>query len=55
MERAVLLTLCVAPVGFNTVTFASLENLDLRLATGTMSLSLAAGLVLVPAMLLLVA
>lgn len=55
MERAVLLTLCVAPVGFNTVTFASLENLDLRLATGTTSLSLAAGLVLVPAMLLLAA
>jgi malate permease and related proteins len=52
LERAVLLTLCVAPVGFNTVTFASLENLDLRLATGTTSLSLAASLVLVPVVLL---
>jgi hypothetical protein len=55
LERAVLLTLCVAPVGFNTVTFASLENLDLRLAAGTTSLSLAAGLVLVPVVLLAVA
>jgi hypothetical protein len=55
LERAVLLTLCVAPVGFNTVTFASLENLDLRLATGTTSLSLATSLVLVPVVLLAVA
>jgi hypothetical protein len=55
VERAVLLTLCVAPVGFNTVTFASLENLDLRLAAGTTSLSLVAGLVLVPLVVLAVA
>lgn len=48
VERAVLLALCVAPIGFNTVTFASLENLDVRLATGTASLSLLASLVLVP-------
>jgi predicted permease len=54
VERAVLLALCVAPVGFNTVTFASLENLDVRLATGTISLSLIAGLVLVPGVLLAV-
>jgi hypothetical protein len=54
VERAVLLALCVAPVGFNTVTFASLENLDVRLATGTTSLSLIAGLVLVPGVLLAV-
>lgn len=55
VERAVLLTLAVAPVGFNTITFASLENLDLRLATGTASLSLAVSLVLVPLVLLFVA
>ena len=52
VERAVLLTLSVAPVGFNTVTFASLEDLDLRLATNTASLSLVASLVLVPVVLL---
>lgn len=52
VERAVLLALCVAPIGFNTVTFAALENLDVRLATGTASLSLLAGLVLVPVVLL---
>lgn len=55
VERAVLLTLCVAPVGFNTVTFATLEDLDIRLATGTVSLSLLASLVLVPTVLLLAA
>jgi hypothetical protein len=55
VERAVLLPLCVAPVGFNTVTFASMENLHLRLATGTVSLSLVTSLVLVPAVLLAVA
>jgi predicted permease len=55
VERAVLLAVSVAPVGFNTVTFASLENLDLRLATGAASLSLVASLVLVPAVLLLAA
>lgn len=51
VERAVLLALCVAPVGFNTVTFATLENLDVRLATGTASLSLLVSLVLVPVVL----
>lgn len=53
VERAVLLALCLAPVGFSTVTFASLEDLDVRLASGTVSLSLLASLVLVPAVLLI--
>lgn len=53
VERAVLLALCLAPVGFNTVTFASLEDLDVRLASGTVSLSLVASLVLVPAVLVI--
>jgi predicted permease len=55
VERAVLLAVSVAPVGFNTLTFASLENLDLRLATGATSLSLVVSLVLVPVVLLLAA
>jgi malate permease and related proteins len=46
MDRTILLLLCVAPVAFVTVTFASLENLDVRLATSALSLSLATSLIL---------
>lgn len=55
LERAVLLTLAVAPIGFNTVTFASLENLDVGLAVSASSISMAGSLVLVPLMLLITA
>jgi predicted permease len=46
MDRTILLLLGVAPVAFVTVTFASLENLDVRLATSALSVSLAVSLVL---------
>jgi malate permease and related proteins len=46
MDRAVMLLLSVAPVAFVTVTFSSLENLDVQLATATLSLSLVTSLVL---------
>jgi malate permease and related proteins len=46
MDRTIILLLSVAPVAFVTVTFASLENLDVDLATAALSLSLAASLVL---------
>jgi predicted permease len=46
MDRTILLLLAVAPVAFVTVTFASLENLDIRLATSALSVSLATSLVL---------
>jgi predicted permease len=46
MDRTIILLLGVAPVAFVTVTFASLENLDVDLATAVLSLSLAASLVL---------
>ena len=46
MDRTILLLLAVAPIGFVTVTFASLENLDVRLATSALSVSLAVSLVL---------
>jgi hypothetical protein len=55
LERAVLFALAVAPVGFNTVTFASLEDLDVGLAVSASSLSMAASLVLVPTVLILTA
>jgi predicted permease len=41
MDRTIMLLLSVAPVAFVTVTFATLENLDTRLATAALSLSLA--------------
>jgi predicted permease len=40
MDRAILLLIAVAPVSFSSVTFASLENLDVGLATNGLSLSL---------------
>jgi malate permease and related proteins len=46
MDRTIVLLLGAAPVAFSVVTFASLENLDIRLATSTLSLSLATGLTL---------
>lgn len=46
MDRTIVLLLSVAPVGFFSVTFASLENLDVRLATSALSLSLVTSLVL---------
>lgn len=45
-DRSVLRLLGVAPVGFVTVTFASLEGLDVQLATAALSLSLPVSLVL---------
>jgi hypothetical protein len=46
MDRSIMLLIAVAPAAFVTVTFASLENLDVRLATTTLSLSLATSFVL---------
>lgn len=46
LDRTIMLLLGIAPIGFSTVTFASLENLDERLAVTALSLSLSLGLVL---------
>jgi predicted permease len=46
IDRTTVLLFCVAPLAFSSVTFASLENLDVRLAAGTLSLSLVGGIVL---------
>lgn len=46
LDRTIMLLLGIAPIGFSTVTFASLENLDERLAVTALSLSLCVGLVL---------
>jgi predicted permease len=52
MDRAAVLALCAAPVGFNLLTFASAEKLDHELAANAVSLSLVFGLILVPLILL---
>ena len=46
MDRTVVLLCGVAPLAFSVVTFASLESLDVRLATSALSLSLVTGLLL---------
>jgi predicted permease len=46
VDRAVVLLLGAAPVAFNSVIFASLENLDVGLAVNALSLSLVASLIL---------
>lgn len=48
VDRVLVLLLGVAPVAFVTVTFSALENLDVRLATATLSLSLLTSLLLSP-------
>jgi predicted permease len=46
LDRTIMLLLGVAPIGFSTVTFASLEKLDDQLAVTALSLSLSLSLVL---------
>jgi hypothetical protein len=55
VDRAVVLLLGVAPLAFISVTFASLENLDVRLAVSALSLSLVTSLVLSSVVLVLTA
>lgn len=40
LDRTIMLLLGIAPIGFSTVTFASLEKLDEQLAVTALSLSL---------------
>lgn len=46
IDRTAVLLFCVAPLAFSSVTFASLENLDVRFAAGSLSISLVIGIVL---------
>jgi predicted permease len=46
LDRTIMLLLGIAPIGFSTVTFASLEKLDEQLAVTALSLSLSLSLVL---------
>jgi predicted permease len=44
---------CATPVGYNTLTFTSLENLDREFAAGLVSISVLAGMVYVPLLIFL--
>jgi predicted permease len=46
VDRTIVLLLAVAPVGFVSVTFASLENLDVRYAVNALSVSMVSSFVL---------
>jgi predicted permease len=48
VSRLVVLIGASAPVGYNTVVFSSLENLDKEFATSVVSVSILLGLILVP-------
>ena len=53
IDRATVLALAAAPVGFNLLTFASIEKLDQELAADAVSLSLLIGLITIPLIILL--
>jgi predicted permease len=53
VDRAAVLALAAGPVGFNLLTFATIEHLDRELAASAVSLSLLVGLVLLPVIVLL--
>lgn len=55
IDRAAVLALCTAPVGFNLLTFVSAEKLDHELAANAVSLSLVIGLILIPLILVFTA
>jgi predicted permease len=48
LSRLVVLVCCSTPVGFNTLTFASIENLDKELAANMVSYSILIALILAP-------
>ncbi|HPD64008.1 MAG TPA: AEC family transporter [Bacteroidia bacterium] len=52
LAKIILITGASSPVGFNTLTFASLEKLDTRYAANLVSFSILLGMVLVPLLLL---
>lgn len=53
LMQTMVIILSAAPVGYNTVTFASLENLDKEFATSILSIAILIGLILTPLMIFL--
>lgn len=53
IDRKVLILLAASPIGFNTITFASLEKLDKEFAASVVSVGLIIGLILIPVLVLL--
>jgi malate permease and related proteins len=51
MLKTLIILFCAAPVGYNTLVFASLEKLDEEFAASIVSLSLLAGIIYIPLLL----
>lgn len=47
-ERAAAIIMASAPVGFNTLVYANIENLDTKFATSLLSCAIAVGLIVIP-------
>jgi malate permease and related proteins len=52
INRAAVLALSVAPIGFNLLTFAAVEKLDKELAASSVSLSILVGVIVMPLILI---
>lgn len=48
IEKAIAIICAGAPIGFNTLTFANMEKLDVKFATSLVSTGIAIGLIVVP-------
>lgn len=53
MDKSIMLLLASAPVGYNTITFASINKLDTELAATTVSVSIVLGLIIAPIVIVL--
>jgi len=54
LTRIIVIISAGAPIGYNTITFSSLERLDIEYATSIISLSMLLSIVIIPLLLLLV-
>lgn len=52
IDKQILILLAASPIGINTITFASLENLDKELAASIVSVGLLIGLIVTPILML---
>lgn len=54
LNKKIVLLCSMAPVGFNTIVFASLEKLDKQFAAGVVSLGIITGVIVIPLVILLI-
>jgi predicted permease len=54
LSKAVVLLGAAAPVGYNTLTFSSMENLDKEFAANLVSFSILTGIIFIPILIFLI-